>query len=182
MNLKRKEFTGRLFSISSSERTHYFYLSRGDKNTYEAFRNTQNKKTAKKLLAAAGITVPEGKQFDEKNSNDEIIRYAENLGYPVVLKPTNKGMGEGVFVDIKNEKELKKALSLVREQLNFKKVLLEKYYRGEDYRVYVVQNRVIGIINRVSANITGDGKNTIETLIKNKNKSKKIILIFRRNQ
>ncbi len=56
--------------------------------------------------------------------------------------------------------------------------MIEKYYTGQEYRVYVVGGKVIGAINRLPANITGDGVNTIEGLIKIKKQNKKKESLF----
>src|SRR5699024_7782901 len=64
-------------------------------------------------------------------------------------------------------------LKYVRNELGYKEVIVESYFSGEDYRVYVVGDEVVGVIKRIPANIVGDGKTNIEELIKNKNKLRK---------
>src|SRR5699024_7010840 len=44
---------------------------------------------------------------------------------------------------------------------------------GNDYRLYVVGDQVVGAILRIPPNIIGDGVNTIETLIESKNEERK---------
>lgn len=169
---KGRNYIGRLIAITSDKRAHYFFLSRGDKNTYKAFRDTQDKIKAKELLLIAGIPVAPSKEFSAEANDDKIIEYFNSLEYPVVLKPSNKGMGKGVFTDIKDKHTFIKALLHVRHELDCKSVLVEKYVPGKDYRVYVIEDRIVGATHRVAANVIGDGIHTIKELINIKNKMK----------
>ncbi len=171
--IKHKNYAGRLISISSEEKTHCFFGSRGDQNTFEAYQNTQNKVIAKEQLKKAGIPVPEGGAFAENAPDHAIIEYGESIGFPLVLKPTNQGMGRGVFTNISDRNSLEKILAHVREKLRYRAVIVEKFYEGNDYRLYVVNDQVVGAINRIPANVTGDGSNTIEYLIDQKNQMRK---------
>ncbi len=48
-------------------------------------------------------------------------------------------------------------------------MLVEDYIAGKEYRFLVMDNRVVGILHRVPANVFGDGKNTIAQLVEVKN-------------
>ena len=168
-NRDKDNFVGIIYTVSSNTRSHNFYLSWGDGNTYEAYENTQNKVKAKELLGKAGINVPEGRAFYEETNDGEIVEFAEQLGYPLVLKPTNQGKGKGVITNINNDEELEKSLQVVREELGFKDVILEKYIDGEEYRLYVVNDQVISGVYRKPPNVVGNGISTISALIKQKN-------------
>ncbi|MFB4473798.1 acylphosphatase, partial [Oceanobacillus caeni] len=69
--------------------------------------------------------------------------------------------------------DLRKAIQYVRYELEYKEVIAEQFVAGKEYRVYVVGDQVIAAYNRVPANITGDGKHTIEQLIHLKNNQRK---------
>lgn len=164
---------GRYFSLSSSENTHYFYKSKGDLTSDEAQRITGNKELTKNWLSKAGIPIPEGRMFTEKDSDQKIIQYANELGYPLVLKPTNGYQGIGVFANLKNEEEFSKALKHLRNDMNYTNVIVERYISGTEYRIFVIGDRVIGAVEKIPPSIIGDGHSTIKQLIKNKNKEKK---------
>lgn len=127
----------------------------------------------KQYLEKGGVNVPIGKSFDSINTEDELLNYAKEIGYPVVLKPIDGKRGQGVFSNIRNEEELRGYIKTIRHDLGYDKVIIEKHYTGEEYRVYVVNNMVAGVIQRFPANITGDGKHTIEELINFKNEVRK---------
>lgn len=159
---------GRLFSLSSKERTHYFFRSRGDKVTNGAVDIGGDKEATKAWLSQAGLAVPKGKRFGASVPNDEIIKYASStLGFPVVLKPTDGSFGRGVITNIKKNKDLKKALNTVRSR--YPDVIVEQYIPGEEYRIYVVGDQVAGVIRRRPANVVGDGLHSIKELIDLKN-------------
>src|SRR5690625_3065172 len=80
---------GRLFSLSSPERTHYFFRTRGDKVTNEAVELAADKGVTKEILAKANVPVPQGKGFDADATDEEIIEFSRTLNYPIVCKPTD---------------------------------------------------------------------------------------------
>lgn len=163
---------GKFFSLRSNQKTHYFFRSRGDLVANKTVRICQNKEKTKNLLEKGNVPIPLGKEFDIKNEED-IISYAESIGYPVVLKPLNGSMGKGVYMDINNKEQLADAIENARTTYRYTNYLLEKFYPGKEYRVYVVGDKVIGATNRIPANIIGDGRSTIEELIEVKNKERK---------
>jgi len=163
---------GKFFSLSSEAKTHYFFRSRGDEVSNKSVRICQNKEETKKMLQKSSVPIPLGEEFDI-NQEEKVINYAESIGYPVVLKPLSGSMGRGVYMGINNKNELLDAMHDARSTLHYKKYLLEKYYPGKEYRVYVVGDKVIGATNRIPANIKGNGKDTVEILIEKKNKQRK---------
>lgn len=165
---------GQLFSLHSKEKSHYFFRTRGDKVTNEAVEKGMDKQRTKELLKKAGIPVPDGRQFSRKDDEETVIEYAETLGYPVVIKPKDGSFGRGVMSDIKSEEELKYSLQYLREQLEEDQIIVEKYIPGNDYRLYVVDDKVVGAILRVPPNVVGDGINSIEALIDIKNSERQL--------
>ncbi|SFB27450.1 D-alanine-D-alanine ligase [Lentibacillus halodurans] len=161
------------YSLEYNGREYKFESSRGEKLSEEAYKSCENKDVTKKLMSKSGVTVPKGKRFKENISNGEIVNYTKTLGFPVVLKPTDANAGKGVFSNIQSEHDLKESLLYLRDKLGYKDIIVEKYVKGIEYRFLLVQGEVIGAVNRVPANIVGNGKNTIEELISLKNKGKK---------
>lgn len=165
---------GQLYSLHSEKRSHYFFRTRGDKVTNEAVELGMDKDKTKRILAEKGIPVPEGRQFTEEATEDEIVNYANELGYPIVIKPKDGSFGRGVIANITTDLECKHALDYVRNELNEKNLIVEKYIDGKDYRLYVVDDQVVGAILRIPPNIMGDGINSIDALIDIKNEERKL--------
>lgn len=154
--------------LRSDERRHYF-TGRVDLVSKDAKQTCIDKDLTRQCLAKAGVPVPLGKRFRYSCEVDEMTKYADNLGFPVVLKPHNGSTGRGVVVNIPDRGTLKKEITNLRKTLGKRDLIVEKYFNGDDYRVLVQRNRVVGAIKRIPANITGNGKDSIDALISQKN-------------
>ena len=87
----------------------------------------------------------------------------------VVVKPTLGAHGNGITLAVKNVMELKVAIAQSKKEYPESGVLLQKYVRGDDYRVLVINQTVVAVAKRVPAEIVGDGIHTIEQCIQNEN-------------
>ena len=143
------------YSIGNGEKVHHFSLSMGDKVTDEAFYICDNKETTKQYLSKNNVPVPQGKMFTEEATDEEIISYAEKLGFPVVLKPTDGNAGKGVFANVQSAESLKGLVSYVRDELGYKEVIVEDYITGDEFRIYVLGDKVLGAMNRRPASVLG---------------------------
>lgn len=160
---------GRLFSLSSDLKTHYFFRTRGDKVTNEAVEIGSDKAKTKEILSQKNIRVPKGKAFSV-NEAEAILAYATEIGFPLVIKPTDGSFGRDVFTEIETEEQLKTALDTIKQNSQNKEVIVEQHIPGQDYRIYVVGDQAVAAMIRVPANVVGDGVKTVEQLIQEKNK------------
>src|SRR5690625_1728868 len=161
------------YKISNGEVTHYFNSSLGDKNTKEAYEICENKDKYKKKLNKFNLPTPKGKRFYKNESAEKIINYSTTLNYPVVIKPTNENAGKGVYTNIQTREELLQFIHKVRIELKYDDIIIEEHFEGTEYRFLIIDGKVCGIVNRIPANIVGDGIHTIEQLIKLKNEVKR---------
>ena len=139
------------------------------KDNYVSVLMMENKVVTKKILKDAGIKVPEGKEFhsiEEAKYNIE-----EFIKKPIVVKPksTNFGLGISIFPKGGQKEDITKALAIAFSHDNT--VLIEEFIEGKEYRFLVIGDKVAGILHRVPANVLGNGINTIEELVNEKNKS-----------
>lgn len=155
-----------IFTLSNGEKSHEFSVTRGDRVPQEAVKICINKNLTKEYLLKAGVPTPEGRAFNVVQSREEIITYADKLGFPLVIKPVDGTGGHGVIANISDKTEFLKALSYVTEDLNYKDIIVEKHFEGIDSRVYVIEDKVIGAIKRVQPHVVGDGISTIADLIR----------------
>ncbi len=119
-----------------------------------------DKLLTKELLDLQNLPVAKGAKVYNVIS---LLKEADRIGYPLVLKPQYGSKGRGVIIGIKNEKELITAYQkLINE---FDDIILEEYYEGDDYRVCVVNNKVVGVSLRIPPYIIGDGNKSVEELI-----------------
>ena len=163
------------FKINSKDTIHSFTHStlKTCNTSIRAHEICLNKEITKKYLLKEGIGVPRGKRFDTSSFEEDIINFAELVGFPVVLKPTSGQKGIGVFSYITNVDSLRKYLRFLMKDLNIKDIILEECINGVDLRLYVIDGKVVAALKRIPAHITGNGKDTIRKLIKIKNIERK---------
>jgi cyanophycin synthetase len=127
-----------------------------------------DKTVTKELLEQAGIPVPKGGVC---RTIKEAIQTAEEIGYPVVLKPVNGNQGKGVSLNIQCPEEIPEAFRIAAAFSE--NILAEEYINGNDYRILVVGNQVSAVSLRIPANVIGDGRHTIAQLVELKNKDER---------
>ena len=75
------------------------------------------------------------------------LRTAEKVGYRLVLKPVNGMQGDSVYVDLRDEAELRAALALAR--VHERSYLLQSPFPGEDHRLLVVSGKLVAVNHRI---------------------------------
>ena len=124
-----------------------------------------DKERTKSILSSMGIPVPQGYSAD---NIEEALEIAENVGYPVVVKPLSGNHGRGITINITNPEELLIAFKKAEEICDT--VLVEKYLYGFDFRVLVIDGKFVAAALREPAFVIGNGRDTIERLIEETNK------------
>lgn len=128
----------------------------------------KDKMMTNRLLAASGIPVP--KQVPVQ-SPEQAWQAAVEIGLPVVVKPVSGNHANGVSVNVKTKDELLAAIAKARTISQG--VILEAFIPGNDYRVIVSGNRIIGLNQRRFPVVIGDGIHTVEDLMEIHNRAKK---------
>ncbi len=151
---------GGVFQLGWGRLSRLFKSSITDSTAAVAAAWTKDKQATNALLRMAGLPVPA--QVSVSNL-ETAIKDAQQLGYPVVLKPINLDQGLGVEPDLRNQVELQVAYE--RSIRYGRPLLMEKHVYGEDYRVYVVKGELIGVAHRVPAQVVGDGSSNVTELV-----------------
>ena len=164
-----------VYTISDGQRTVRFNFSRPDSITSrDDYTRLDRKSEATALLREERIPAPRGFLLDSRTTSEESLReLAEELGFPLVLKPNTGSMGQGVLTGLSNWQELKSGYDYLVSEIKARQIVVEKHQEGDDYRVLVVDGRVIGAVRRVPANVTGNGLSSVSVLIDEKNISRK---------
>jgi len=123
-----------------------------------------NKELTKKMLDDAAIPVPQG---DLVSDEQELHRAIDRIGYPIVLKPLDGNHGRGQSINVTQWEVA--ALGLVDAQKISSRVIVEKYVTGYDFRVLVIDHKLVAAARRVPASVVGDGEMTIQALIEKEN-------------
>ena len=118
----------------------------------------------KELLSRAGIPTPDGRIAI---SSGEAIQIANDLGYPVAVKPEVGNHGRGISARVSDDSELETAFaSAVAICSN---VIVEKTMTGFDFRMLVIDGKLVAAARREPAHIVGDGTSTVQQLIEQVN-------------
>lgn len=119
-----------------------------------------DKEDTKYLLEQAEVEVPRGDIISKESSLEEACRY---VGFPLVIKPIDGNHGRGITVDIQNYDEALVAFNAAKEVS--RRVIVEKFVTGEDYRLLVINNVLVAAAKRTPAHVIGDGRSTVEELV-----------------
>lgn len=123
-----------------------------------------DKEETNKILGDLGLPVPQQRLV---YSSSNAVRYAERIGYPVVLKPINANHGRGVSLNLNDAEHIQIAFDRARE--HSRGVIVEKFITGFDHRILVVDGKVVAAAKRVPGHVVGDGQHTIEQLVEQVN-------------
>ena len=121
-----------------------------------------DKKLTNRLLAATGVPVPRAALV---RSEDDAVRAAARMGYPVAVKPLDGNHGRGVILNLGDELAVRGGYRLARAESRHGGVVVETYLAGNDYRCLVVGGVLRAVAQRVPAHVDGDGRHTLAELV-----------------
>lgn len=124
-----------------------------------------DKESTKRMLDLASIPVPKGDICIDIEDLENVIN---KIGYPIVIKPLDGNHGRGISINIKTWDEAIEGLEVAKKIS--RKVIVEKYVTGHDFRVLVIDNKLVAAARREPANVVGNGVNTIQELVDETNK------------
>jgi cyanophycin synthetase len=124
-----------------------------------------NKEQTKKMLDAASIPVANGGICVDEDDLDDVI---QKIGYPIVIKPLDGNHGKGASINVKTREDAVDGLAYAKKYSH--RVIVEKFITGHDFRVLIIDNKLVAAAKREPAHVKGDGKQTIQQLIEETNK------------
>ncbi|HEU4453034.1 MAG TPA: Mur ligase family protein, partial [Longimicrobium sp.] len=139
-----------------------------DRTSVIATDITSDKDRTKRVLDCVGLPVPRGGVAKDV---DDALRIADDLGFPVLLKPLDANDGRGISGRIDSIDGVRAAYGIAVAE--HPKVVVERYAEGRDHRVTVVDGRVVAVAERVPAHVVGDGKRTVRELAEAENRDPK---------
>ena len=122
------------------------------------------KTRVKEYLKRAGIPVPEGKMV---LTEDEAVAFFNKIETAVVVKPDVGNHGKGITINVTNIEQLKIAFKIAKDRCS--NVVIEEYVEGSDFRLLVIDYKLVAAAKRDSAHVIGDGKSSIKTLVEKAN-------------
>jgi cyanophycin synthetase len=124
-----------------------------------------NKDETKKMLQDAAIPVAKGMCISDESEVDTVIA---KVGFPLVFKPLDGNHGKGASINVKTEAEARLAFEHAKKYS--RRIIVEKFISGFDFRILVINNKFIAAALREPAHVIGDGTASIQQLIDTENK------------
>ncbi|WP_235578230.1 cyanophycin synthetase [Pseudorhodoferax sp. Leaf267] len=151
---------GNLVQLGYGARQRRIWTAETDRTSAIAEGIAQDKDLTKSLLASCGVPVPEGQIVDSPAAAWEA---AQDIGLPVVVKPSDANHGRGVSLDLTEQSDIEKAFGVADAEGS--EVMVERYIRGDEHRLLVVGGKVVAAARGSHLAITGDGRATVAELI-----------------
>jgi D-alanine-D-alanine ligase-like ATP-grasp enzyme len=156
--LSRSVYPTPIYHIGQGRHRRRFMRGFTERTSHIGTVLSTHKKLTSSILSTAGVPVPRQKAVRDFSQARAL---ANELKYPVVVKPVSTDKGLGVTVDIKNVDELKAAFEAAKQ---YGEVILEEHVHGEDFRFLVINGEVVGVTKRLPARLIGDGESTVREL------------------
>lgn len=126
---------------------------------------SRDKSMANRLLTEAGLPVPKQRTA---RSEKAALAAAQDLGYPLVVKPLDGNMGRDVTIGVASDDEMKAAFARAVTQSD--KAVIETLIPGQEMRLMVAGGRLLSVAIRQPAHVVGDGTKTVAELVKDENR------------
>ncbi len=119
-----------------------------------------NKEETKRMLDNASIPVASGSICVDE---EDLTACIKKIGYPIVLKPLDGNHGKGASINVTNWEDAVAGLGYAQKYS--RRVIVEKFITGFDFRVLIIDNKLVAAAKRVPAHVVGNGKDSIQQLI-----------------
>lgn len=147
------------------------YVIQATKTSIDHYANIlvmENKAVTKKILEENGIRVPKGEGYSAKEIAMEDYFLFKDRAIVIKPKSTNFGLGITILKENHDPSLYERAVEIAFKYED--SILIEEFIAGKEFRFFVINDEIAGILHRVPANVKGDGKQTIRELVSEKNK------------
>ena len=148
----------------------YVYKSKNFNDSKSHFL-AKNKVMSNKIFLNNNIPVPNHWISDNKNKEYYLNKFP--LSCPCVLKPIDGMQGKDVHTFIKNKSQFEEILNKLLISKKYDKIMMENQVYGDNYRIFMFNNKIMDVIKREQPFVIGNGKDNLEMLINKKNKEQK---------
>ncbi len=137
-------------------------------DNYASILTMENKVITKQILEEHGIRVPKGLDYTDRINAKADFQYFRDKAVVIKPKLANFGLGITILKSNTDKSVFERAIDIA---FGFdSSILIEEFIEGKEFRIFVMNDEVVGILHRVPANVTGNGINTIRELVVEKNK------------
>jgi len=151
---------GQIFQFGYGSKSRRLESTFTDATPHVSAMLARDKQSTASVLRDGGLPVV---RHAVAKSVEQASKVAEQLGYPVVVKPADLDGGVAVAAGLTNADEVARAFAEAKK--HSRKILVEKHVAGRDYRLTVFNDEMLWAIERIPAGVTGDGRNSIRALL-----------------
>ena len=119
-----------------------------------------DKDLTKTLLKACGVPVPVGQVV---HSPEAAWEAAQDIGLPVVVKPSDGNHARGVTLDLRKREDIEAAWHVAEPEGS--EVMVERFIPGDEHRLLIVGGKLVAAARGELVSITGNGRSTVAELI-----------------
>jgi D-alanine-D-alanine ligase-like ATP-grasp enzyme/acylphosphatase len=157
--------------VAIGTETVYFRETESTYTSLVGYRLGKDEQMTRNLLKEARLPVVNGQCFPQSEKL-EALHYAMTMPAAVV-KPVDGSSGRGITEGITDEKEFSAAWENARSAASGRIRVEEQFNDGMEARYLVVGGRCVGVVLKIPPNVVGNGKDTIEALIAQKNEKRR---------
>lgn len=161
LGIPYRALPGGVFQLGWGAHARYVDRSSTDGDSGMGMRWSRSKLLGAQILRRGALPAP---THFAVSSYKEAEVVAEQLGYPVVVKPVDCERGEGVSVDVDKE-SLQAAFTLAFDLSPSKTVLVERQVGGVCHRLFVASGKLLYVSKRQPLGVYGNGAATIRELV-----------------
>jgi D-alanine-D-alanine ligase-like ATP-grasp enzyme len=158
--------SGSLVQLGEGRRQRRIWTAETDATSAIAEAIASDKDLTKRLLRQVGVPVPHGRAVV---SAADAWKAAQEIGFPVVVKPCNANHQRGISIELSTEPEILKAYDWAIKDGETNEILVEQFAIGHHHRLLVVGNQLVAAAKGHNESVLGDGISTIEQLVDREN-------------
>ncbi|MFC1598612.1 ATP-grasp domain-containing protein [Patescibacteria group bacterium] len=161
------------FSLEHKNKRHYFFHKKIGINPANAAL-VSNKFLTIKILKEAGIKVPNAFLAEDIDQVRKLLKQ-KKIKFPFVIKPFDYSLGVAVTANITDMQMIRMAIARLNlywrkakiwgKKKRRKLFLVEEHVKGNDYRLLVLNNKVVAVTQRTYPEIVGNGQSSVLRLI-----------------
>lgn len=159
----------RMWMYGQGARAYRFSESVSEHESFLGVRLVKDKVLTDRIIHRLGLP---GVEFGISETAEMARTIAQRLGYPVVVKPSDRDKGIGITLAIDNDAEFDAAFAQAKAQARNGVVLIERHYQGDHHRLSVFGGKFKRATQIRAAHVIGDGIHTVEELISAENASR----------
>jgi cyanophycin synthetase len=149
-----------VWRFGMGRRSDIFWVTSSNGDGLIGYSVSLDKHYSKEMFVRLGMPTPKWRRLRDKADIGPAI---DEVGWPCVVKPLDRGSGKGVYANIRDRVALNNAVAAAHKYSPH--LMVEAHQPGQDYRLLVLDGRLAMAIRRDPPAIEGDGVSSIGELV-----------------